>query len=347
MNEICHKLKNIIQDLNLDLSGRVVLTEAATGPYSVTPILAAIANAKVYAFGKSSQYGSMKEIYNEINGLKSFFKDLDISIIEELTSDIISKADIITNSGHLRPLNRAILKYLKPGSVIPLMYESWELRDDDIDIEYCINNNIIISGTNERHRLIDVFSYLGEMAIKLIFESGKCLHNNKFILVANNDFGPYIANSIKKLCHSVGVIDLNRNKSKYTFDKNCVWISDFPKIEIPNDFKSSEAIIFTAFPFSKEWVGNNSVIKPEYLSTQIDNPCLLRFAGHINEVDLTYHNIKYFPEKVKPGYMGILPSSIGFDPVIKLQAGGLKVGEELLSKNFESEFLQILNFHKI
>ena len=45
--------------------------------------------------------------------------------------------------------------------------------------------------------------------------------------------------------------------------------------------------------------------------------------------------------------MGILPSSIGFDPVIKLQAGGLKVGEELLSKNFESEFLQILNFHKI
>jgi hypothetical protein len=35
------------------------------------------------------------------------------------------------------------------------------------------------------------------------------------------------------------------------------------------------------------------------------------------------------PEAPPPGHMGVLPSAVGPEPIVRLQAGGLKVGEVL------------------
>ena len=47
-----------IERCELDLSGRVVLTEAATGAYAVTPVLAALAGAQVYALAAATRYAT-------------------------------------------------------------------------------------------------------------------------------------------------------------------------------------------------------------------------------------------------------------------------------------------------
>ena len=77
--------------------------------------------------------------------------------------------------------------------VIPLMYEAWEWRDADMDINYIRKRGFKIGATNERHPDVDVFNYLGDMALKQIFDAGICAYKNKFILLCNNDFGPFIA----------------------------------------------------------------------------------------------------------------------------------------------------------
>jgi hypothetical protein len=41
--------------------------------------------------------------------------------------------------------------------------------------------------------------------------------------------------------------------------------------------------------------------------------------------------------------MGILPSAIGYDPIIRLQAGGLKVAEALLTGKYEYDHVKILD----
>ncbi len=41
--------------------------------------------------------------------------------------------------------------------------------------------------------------------------------------------------------------------------------------------------------------------------------------------------------------MGVLPSAIGFDPIIRLQSGGLKAGEAMLNGNYEYEKIKIVN----
>ncbi|MDP4629698.1 MAG: hypothetical protein NWS89_01020, partial [Flavobacteriales bacterium] len=60
----------------------------------------------------------------------------------------------------------------------------------------------------------------------------------------------------------------------------------------------------------------------------------------VREADLFQHEINFHPENVPTGHMGILPSDIGWDPIIRLQAGSLKVAElmktnEVIYNNFE------------
>jgi hypothetical protein len=329
---LINKLFKRVQALDLNLKGKVVLTEAATGAYVVTPILAALAGAKVYAFSKTTRYGTINEVFE---GTKSVYKNvedkLDITFIDTLTPEIIAQADIITNSGHLRPLTKEKLQYAKDNVVIPLMYEAWEWRESDMDINYIRQRCFKVGATNERHPEVDVFNYLGDMAVKQILDAGLCLYNNKFILITNNDFGPYIAKVISKMCDKLGVIDKQENQHKYSFE-NIEWIDHFPGINIPQHFKDAEAIIFTAYPFDNIWIGNDhDAINVQSIKEKLSYPFILRYAGDVDTNALKAAGIRYFPEQVQSGHMGILPSAIGYDPIIRLQAGGLKVGEALIS----------------
>lgn len=336
------KLFKRVAALELNLEGKTVLTEAASGAYVVTPLLAAIAGAKVYAFTKTTKYGTAEEIFANTRKYieQCTGKKLDIELISELTPEIISGADIITNSGHLRPLDENKLQHAKDRVVIPLMYEAWEWRDADMDINYIRTRGFKIGATNERHPEVDVFNYLGDMALKQIFDAGLCPYKNKFVLVCNNDFGPFMAKVISKVCDGLAVIDKNENRTKYNFP-NVEWIGNFPEIKIPEAYKDAEAIIFTAYPFDQDWIGNETPISAKQIKSEFNDPLILRYAGDVDTSSLDENNIRYFPAQVHSGHMGILPSAIGDDPIIRLQAGGLKVGELLLKNevNFLGEKL--------
>jgi hypothetical protein len=334
------KLVRQVRALELDLNGKTILTEAASGAYIVTPVLAAIAGAKVFAFSKTTRYGKVEDIFSNTRELADSFREfaLDIHLIDQLNPEIITQADIITNSGHLRPLNESILKHAKDEIVIPLMYEAWEWRDADMDINYIRKRGIKIGATNERHPQIDVFNYLGDMALKQIFDSGICPYKNKFILLCNNDFGPFIAKVLAGICDGLAVIDMNEHRIRYD-EQQIDWIGGFPDIRIPEKYKDSEAVIFTAYPFDKNWIGEKTPISLQHLKSQLSDPFILRYAGDIDEIFLQKEDVRFYPNHVHSGHMGILPSAIGYDPIIRLQSGGLKVAEALLRG--QSDYMNI------
>src|SRR5437763_2025890 len=94
------KLVRQVRALELDLKGKTVLTEAASGAYVVTPVLAAIAGARVFAFSKTTKYGKVEEVFSNTRALADSFKEfpLDIHFIDKLTPESIQQADVITNS---------------------------------------------------------------------------------------------------------------------------------------------------------------------------------------------------------------------------------------------------------
>jgi hypothetical protein len=286
----------------------------------------------------------VEEVFAKTRQLSDGFKDysLDIHYIDSLQPQYIYAADIITNSGHLRPLNETMLKHAKDGLVIPLMYEAWEWREADMDIEYIRKRGFRVVATNERHPEIDVFNYLGDMALKQIFDAGICPYRNKFVLLCNNDFGPFIAKVLAKVCGKLAVIDMVENKSKYPLDL-VDWVGGFPEFRIPADYKDAEAIIFTAYPFDRNWIGNNSLIKVDQIKSEIKDPLILRYCGDLDEKFLTDKDIRFFPAHVHSGHMGVLPSAVGYDPIIRLQSGGLKAGELMLKGMTEFKNKKILD----
>jgi hypothetical protein len=338
------KLFKRVKALDLNLKGKVVLTEAASGAYVVTPLLAAIAGAKVYAFTRTTRYGSVEEIFANTQHYidQCTSQKLDITLIDTITPEIIAQADIITNSGHLRPLNEEKLQYAKDDLVIPLMYEAWEWRDADMDIDYIRKRGFKIGATNERHPEVDVFNYLGDMALKQIFDAGITPYKNKFVLICNNDFGPFIAKVVAKVCDGIAIIDKDENKDKYKNIVNAEWIGNFPEVKVPAEYRDAEAVIFTAYPFDQNWIGENTALSIKQIKAGFSDPYILRYCGDIDPQVLDNNGIRYFPAHVHSGHMGVLPSAVGYDPIIRLQAGGLKSAEALITGNYKHNNIPVV-----
>ena len=79
-----------------------------------------------------------------------------------------------------------------PDAVVPLMYESWEFRETDLDLAACRQRGIRVTGTNERHPEVDVFSFLGIMAVKLLLDAGVSVYRSRVLLLCGNPFEPFI-----------------------------------------------------------------------------------------------------------------------------------------------------------
>ena len=327
------KLRTVLEELDLDLGGRVVLTEAATGPYVVTALLAALAGAEVFAFAKDTPYGTAEQA---IEATRTAGRGLDlrrgVTYLTELPPDVIAAADVITNSGQLRPLDESLLRHAKDSVVLPLMYEAWEWREGDLDLAYARSRGMAVGATNERHPGVDVFGYLGDMALKQVLDAGSTPYRNRFVLVANNEFGPYIARVLGAVCAGLAVVAPDEQRSAYDGLPGVDWVGGFPGVRLPAAYRTAEAVVFTAYPFDRTWIGEEGApIDVAALAEALEHPLLLRYAGDVDVRALGAHGIRCFPAEVPSGHMGVLPSAVGFDPVIRLQAGGLKAAEAMLT----------------
>lgn len=286
--------------MNLDLRGLVVVAECATGAYSCTAAIAAFTGAtKVIAFGKDTPYGTFEAARE---GLYCLWRALGISEDGLLATDSLNvldenlgKADIVTNSGHLRPLNSERIKEMRRSCVIPLMYESWEFRHTDLCLQTCQKCGIAVVGTNERHPDIEVFEYLGPLTIKALLNEGLEVSRNTILLISDNDLGHYIEKSLSSIGAHV--------------------------VKSPREANEEiDAIVFAYTP-----VASYGTLDISSMSLPKDVPVCCQVWG---DLDRTYFKTKWVPEKEpEPGHMGLILSSLGVEPIVRLQSGGLKVAE--------------------
>jgi len=315
-----------IQRCGLDLSGLVVLTEAASGPYVVTPILAALAGADhVYALARSTRHGTVDEISSQTLELARLLDvQKRIEIITQKSQAVVSQADIITNSGHVRPIGAEMIGWMKQTAVVPLMYESWEFRAEDIDLEACRRNGILVAGTNEQHPALDVFSFLGVMGIKQLLDAGIAVYTSRILLLCDNQFGPFIERSLR----SVGAhVDVCANLSA---------------ADLGNPYDS---VLVALQPHLEPVLSSQDA---ELIAKSMPGTVVVQFWGDIDRLSFSAAGVPLWPiETPAPGHMGVLLSDVGPDPVVRLQVGGLKVGEVLARGKFredhaDREFVQSL-----
>jgi hypothetical protein len=290
----------------LDLSGAVVLTEAATGSYAVTPVLAAIAGAKrVFAVTHDTPYGTVDDVMRQTFEVATRAGVADrIRIMTDIPAEIVAQADIVTNSGHVRPLNAALIERMKDTAVIPLMYEAWEFRPGDVDLDACRRRGILVAGTNERHPDIDVFSFLGLMAVKQLLDAGVAPYLSSVLLLCDNAFCPYIE---RGLGAAGALVD--------TADR----LSDAP------DTVSYDAIVCAMTPRSDLVIDAHGAGE---IARRWPGAVLTQYWGDVDRAALAAASVPVWPPAPPArGHMGVLPGAVGPEATVRLQCGGLKAAE--------------------
>jgi hypothetical protein len=289
----------------LDLSGMTILTEAATGAYCVTPIIAALANAsRVHAVTRPSRYGTVAEVERCTYELASLAGVKDrIEIITRIEDDVLARADIVTNSGHLRPIDRSIISKLPRHCVIALMFEAWEFRASDIDLPACRERAIPIVGVNERHPSVDVFSYLGPLCVNMLHEAGIAVYGSRIALLCDNDFGSFITRGLAGLGADV-----------HSF-------SDVAALE-PGHW---DAVVLALRPGPGPRIGAAGAA---HIARVAPAATIGQLWGDADRAAIAAMGLGIWPPQAPPpGHMGVLLSAIGPEPVVRLQTGGLRAAE--------------------
>jgi hypothetical protein len=317
-----------VADMRIDLEGAVVVTEAATGAYAITPVIAALAGAeRVYGFTRATRYGSVDDVVRQTHELAVVAGVLDrIEVRTDRPATVVARADVVTNSGHVRPIDREMVERMRSTAVIPLMFEAWEVQAGrfDLALDEALGRGIRIAGTNERHPMVDVFSYLGTMALKLLFDAGTSVRNTRIVVLCNNPFDSYLdaglsgAGAVVRSTTSLADIDP-------AFDPDFIIVSRTPT--------------------------GSSVLDPaevQLIARMWPKSVLVQFWGDIDRESLEAAGVRYWPLRApSAGHMTILPDQPGPEAVIRLQAGGLKVASVLLTPPadrtaFDLEFLDEL-----
>jgi hypothetical protein len=299
-------IKEAVSGCSLDLSGLTVVTEAASGAYVVTPVLAAVAGATVHAVTRATAYGSVQDVIDETLDLADASGVAqNIQIVTAVEPRVLSQADIITNSGHVRPIDGGLLAHAKTTAVIPLMYEAWEFRASDVDLAECRARSIAVAGTNERHPSVDVFSFLGIMAVKLLLDAGVAVYRSQVLLLCDNEFRSFIERGLVQSGAAVQVATSAEQAPSGRYDAIVVALQ--PRSTSVLDAADAASI-------ASRWPG----------------AVVAQYWGDIDREALRQRAIEVWPPAAPgTGHMGILPSAVGPEPIVRLQCGGLKVGEIL------------------
>ena len=312
-------IPDAIDTYDLDLSGLTVFTEAASGNYVVTPLIAALAGSdRVFAITRDSRYGKAADVRDFTLELAQRWGVGDrIEVVSDKIPSILSQVDIVTNLGFVRPIDKNMIVHLKPTVVLPLMWETWEFREADLDLAECRRVGIMVMGTNEREVGLDLFTYVGYLALKLAFELEIEIYGSKVLIVGSGGFGESSIKAFDKLEAHIKYIDLSAGASLETESAKSA-LCDADLVVLVEHY--SQACI----------IGSAGQITVDELLALSPHMSIVHIAGNINREEIDNAAIPCLPqESAAPGYMSVTTDYLGPKPVVALHAAGLKVGEAM------------------
>lgn len=308
-----------IDALQLDLSGLTVLTEAATGVFSLTASIAALAGAgHVLVLAKDSRHGAATEaVAQTLAVARQWNCAAAIENLSGRNAPTVSTADIVTNLGALRPLDDGFLAQLKPTAVMPLMFETWEYRREDLDLEACRRREIAVLGTNERHPAVEVMQFIGPLAVRLVLEAGVEVFRTRVVVLGSGPFAEVASAALRALGAEVAGIAVGPG-------------GRYDEISTAQALAGADVLLVAEHDARAALIGPAATLDARRLSTINPGLVLVHIAGNVDQADLEAAQVRFHPERLAPpGYMSASTAYVGPAPVIRLHAAGLKVGEIL------------------
>jgi hypothetical protein len=316
-------IKEAIQKVQLDLRGLSVLTEAGSNYFVYTPLIAYYAGVReLYIWIKDTKYGKAMDIHRDLLDMTRHL-GIDDSVfnfaLNQRPEQHIIKADIVTNLGFIRPIDKDFIKLLQRSAVVSYMCEAWEIRPTDVDIDFCKQRNIPVAGVWENHPELLIFDGCGLLSLKLCFEAGLEIYQNNILVISSDKFGAVASKAFKKA--GAGSVELVRPQ------------------EVDSVDLSKYDLLFVAdYSYEKEIVGKH--LQPQI--DQLKSCAVIHLCGSVDYGWLEKEGIFCFPEVDGQSFrMTKTLAHLGLKPLIDLHTAGLKVGESLFNKS-ENELIQLI-----
>jgi hypothetical protein len=304
-------IQNTIELLNLDLSGLTVLTEAASGAYVCTPVIAALAGAeRVFALTRDSQYARAKTVIRLTRTLEQLCGIPNkVEIFTKHSPDLFARADIITNLGFVRPIDEEAVAVMKPTAVIPLMCEAWEYRDGDVDLDACRLKGVSVFATNEDYPGLEIFAYSGLLCMNMLFNAGIEVRRSTIIVVSGDKFGTVISRQLSDARATVCQVTTLQQISA-------------------NRLANADALVVADYRRDDIIIGTDGDLSVEVLANSAPGLTVVQFAGCIDVQALKERGIMVYPGiELEARRMAMTLAALGPRPVVELHTAGLKVGE--------------------
>ena len=172
-------------------------------------------------------------------------------------------------------------------------------------------------GTNERVKQLEIFNYIGLLALKLAFELDIEVMNSNVIIIGGGLFGDSTFNTFKKMGAKVLWIKPTLGE-KLTVTEHSYFI------------KNSDLLVFVEYETKNILMGKDGPITYEEILRHNSSISIVHIAGSIELPQSPKKPIRINPKQIKnPGYMSVTTAYLGPKPIIDLHTAGLKVGEAM------------------
>jgi hypothetical protein len=297
-------IRERIRILDLDLAGLEIVTEAATGAYAATAVIAALAGARVHACAQDSEgHGSADEAVAATLALaRAAGVEARIGFSRGAPREALERSSILTDSGRIRPITRAMIGLLPPRAVIALLFEAWEFRGSGLDLAACREHGVRVAAVNERHPDVAVFPFLGPLCVRLLEDAAFPVAGRRVALLCDNPFAPFLLDGLCEAGAEAALFDAPSHLTEGPW----------------------HAVVL-ALARRGTRLGKHGF---ESIAAKAPGALLAQFWGDIDRKAAACLGLRVCPA-AEPGrgHMGILLNRFGHEPVVRLQAGGLKAAE--------------------
>lgn len=290
----------------LDLTGWVVATEAATGAYASTAAAAAVAGAEVWALAAESRYGTIADAEGDVAALLGALDvpTSRVTIVTDKNELPWERTGLLTNSGVLRPIDASSINRLPQTATVALMYEAWEAREGDLDYAAAAVRGIRVIAVDEHHPACGAFEFVGDLVAAAALRRRWPIRGVRIGVLSDNAFGEPVLGALKARGAEAMLVD-PAAASAHPPANDLVVVATTPA-------KSAGHSVTSPSPAATDFVIASGAFACVQLWGDVDRD-RLRAAGVLIE-----------PEEARAeGHQGIAMSEAGFEAVVRLQVAGM------------------------
>jgi hypothetical protein len=311
-------IPEVVSGMQLDLRGLAVLTEAASGPYLATPVLAALAGARaVYAVAADTPFHRAADAERQTLALAGWL-DADVHVLRAKEPRALADADIVTNTGAVRPIDGDTVAALKPTAVVSLMWETWEFEPAQVDLAACRDRGVLVLGTNEHEAPCDLRPYAGLTAVKLLLALGLEGWGTRVLLLGRQPtLGQPIQEALTRLGCEVTVFSRPGEDGR-------------PYDDLPAHVARSayDAVLAADHVEERPLIGAGGILEPAALAASSPAARVGVISGLVDAEALRGQGLLVVPASGSaPHRHAYSLAELGPRPVLELYAAGLRVGE--------------------